>query len=179
MTNYLIGELTTHRLNGSVLEGYDWAGNDLVRIAVEEFVSTLRWSKGIGFVGWLGVGKTHLLVSLYKERMWKAVYNDGQIPVWLSFFELVELWDTNKSGVFDVLNRGEIIFIDDLFCLGYTMKETSIIRDVVYKCYDDNKVLCFTSNVLLENWDVDDRAKDRLREMILTLEVVGESRRSR
>lgn len=175
--NYLIGELTVHRLNNRNLEDYDWSGNDMVRIAIEEYVSKYQWDKGIGLVGWMGVGKTHLLVSLYKERMWKAVYHNSQLPVWITFLELVELWQTDKSIVSDVLNRGEIIFIDDLFCTGYTMKETSIIRDIVYKCYDDNKVLCFTSNVLLSNWDIDDRAKDRLKEMVLILEVVGESRR--
>lgn len=119
---------------------------------------------------------THLLISLYKERMWRAVNEDSDIPVWLSFQDALELYK-DKEQLWEVLNRGKIIFIDDLFCTGYGDIEEHLIRDIVFRCYDSNKTLCFTTNILIDEWHIDVRVKDRIREMCLTIDIMGESHR--
>lgn len=177
VTEYLLGEVAAHRLAYRTLEEYDWSGNDLARIAIEDILEKKEWDKGIGLVGWTGVGKTHLLVALYKERMWRSVYEESGLPVWLGFSDIISLWSEDKEGFVSAIGRGQLIFIDDLFVTGYNELERSVVRDVVFKCYDTNKLLCFSSNILIEQADIDVRVKDRLKEMCKFIEIVGESRR--
>lgn len=178
--NYALGEVAAHRLAHKILEDYDWAGNDIAKIIVCDMVELVRWTKGVGFVGWTGVGKTHLLISLYKERMWRTIFEESQLPVWMAFNDIISMWadDKDKSGVLEIIGRADILFIDDLFSTGYGDVENMIVKEIVMKCYDSNKVLCFTSNVLVEQrTDVDARVKDRLKEMCNVIEIEGESRR--
>jgi DNA replication protein DnaC len=43
------------------------------------------------------------------------------------------------------------------------------------RCYDSKKVLCYTANWSYERWDIDERVKDRLREMCIEIQLVGSS----
>jgi len=179
MNKYLIGEIAWHRLADKTLEDFDWTGNELLEVAVRELVSLNQWERGLGLIGWTGVGKTHLLVALYKQRMWKYVYEtQKQAPVWLSFYDLLDLDEgKTKQIVSEILGTVGIVFIDDVWYSGQGEKEKELVKAIVYRCYDLNKVLCWSSNLPVDRWDVDVRVKDRLREMCMVLEVFGESRR--
>ena len=174
--NYIVGETAYHRLALNTFEDYTWNGNEIAKIVIEDSCEKVEWKKGLGLIGWVGVGKTHLLIALYKERMWRAVNEDSDIPVWLSFQDALELYK-DKEQLWEVLNRGKIIFIDDLFCTGYGDIEEHLIRDIVFRCYDGNKILCFTTNILIDDWRIDIRVKDRIREMCLMVDIMGESHR--
>lgn len=177
MNNYLIGELGWHRFKFKTLDEFDWSDNDLLRIIIEEIVSKSKWKDGIGLVGWTGVGKSHLLVSLYKERMWRAIYEESQLPVWVGFNDLIDVWQEDKNELYSIISRGDILFVDDLFYSGQGEVEKRVVKEIVFRCYDTEKVLCFSSNILLDNLDVDARVKDRLQEMTKIIQVFGESKR--
>lgn len=174
---YIIGEVAYHRLAMKTFEEYMWDGNEIAKIVIEDVCEKSEWKKGLGLIGFVGTGKTHLLIALYKERMWRAVNENSDIPVWLSFQDALELYK-DKEQLWEVLNRGKILFIDDLFCMGYGDIEGSLIRDIVLRCYDTNKILCFTTNILTDNWNVDIRIKDRMKEMCISVDICGESKRN-
>lgn len=179
MNRYLIGEVAWHRLSDRTLENFDWKGNEILEAVVNDLVSREKWDRGIGLIGWTGVGKTHLLISLYKERMWRYVYqNREQQPLWLSFYDLLDLEENKiRSVLSDILGVAGIVFIDDVWYSGQGELEKEIVKTIVYRCYDLNKILCWSSNLSVDRWDVDIRVKDRLREMCIVMEVFGESRR--
>lgn len=174
MTNYAIGELVGHVHALKKLEDFDWVGNDIIKIVIDDLIKKDSWGTGLGLVGFVGVGKTHLLASLYKERMWRTINENGQLPIWLNFSDL---YDLEHSELVEVIGRGNIIFIDDLFCMGYKEKEIDIVKEIVFRCYNSNKILCFSSNLFVENWDIDLRVRDRLKEMCRVFEIVGDSHR--
>lgn len=175
--NYLVGELGWHRFRFKTLEEFDWAENDLPRIVIEELVSQSKWTRGIGLVGWTGVGKSHLLVALYKERMWRAIYDESQLPIWTGFNDLIDIWQEDKNELYSIIGRGDLLFVDDLFYSGQGEVEKRVVKEIVFRCYDTEKILCFSSNILLDNLDVDVRVKDRLTEMSKIVQVFGESKR--
>uniref|UniRef100_A0A7V3N580 IstB-like ATP-binding protein domain-containing protein n=1 Tax=candidate division CPR3 bacterium TaxID=2268181 RepID=A0A7V3N580_UNCC3 len=173
---YSYGEVVMHRLAKKTLEDFDWSENRILALVVSKMVAMDIWSKGLGLVGWTGVGKTHVLISLYKERMWRAIYKNGQIPAWFSFQDLCSLYYKDRDGFRDVL-LGGIIFVDDLFCKDQSEEEMRVVKELVYYIYDLGKVLCFTSNVLMDMLDIDERVKSRLSELVEVVEVFGEDRR--
>lgn len=177
MNKYVVGELGWHRFMLKTLEEFDWAENDLLRIVIEELVSQSKWTRGIGLVGWTGVGKSHLLVSLYKERMWRCIFEESQLPMWAGFNDLVDIYQEDKAELYSIISRGNLLFVDDLFYSGQGEVEKRVVKEIVFRCYDTEKILCFSSNILLDNLDVDVRVKDRLMEMSKIVQVFGESKR--
>lgn len=176
MVKYCIGEIGWHRLASKRLEDYDWSGNELAKVMIEGLVARETWDKGLGLVGWTGIGKTHLLVALYKERMYRAVYQQSnQVPVWLPWSELVA--EDLKRIKLAELVAGDIVFVDDLWSMGQGDEVKKLVKELVFHCYDTGKVLCFSTNVRVKDWDIDERVADRIREMCVVLELKGDSRR--
>ena len=178
MGRYLLGQLAGHRFADKTLENFVWSGDNS---HLKEFFYDLMerdvWERGVGLVGDVGVGKTHLLSALYKNRVWVSVFMGGGVPMWLSFFDLVAEYKENKKVVKELLEMYDVVFVDDIWSVGASSEERNIIRELVFRCYDGKKVLCYTANWSYERWDIDERVKDRLREMCVEIELVGSSLR--
>jgi DNA replication protein DnaC len=173
---YLLGQLAGSRFAEKTLENFIWdAGNGHLKEFFFGLCEVLVWEKGIGLVGDVGVGKTHLLSALYKNRVWFSVFGGGGVPVWVSFMDLVAEYRENRSFLRDLVSTYDLIFVDDVWSVGASIDEKGIIRELVFRCYDDKKILCYTANWSYEKWDIDERVKDRLREMCVELELVGSS----
>jgi DNA replication protein DnaC len=176
MTKYLLGQLAGHRFADKTLENFVWdTGNSHLKDFFYDLVSRKAWEKGIGLVGDVGVGKTHLLSALYKNRAWVSVFIGGGVPVWVSFFDLVVEYKENKKVLKELLDTYDLVFVDDIWSVGASVEEKNIVRELVFRCYDSKKILCYTANWSCERWDIDERVKDRLREMNVEVELVGVS----
>jgi len=178
---FLVGDIGWHRYARSKIEEFDFSENLFLRKVLEEKFQQERWDRGIGLWGGVGVGKTFLLVQLYKNRYWWAVKTKGKVgfPVWIDFWELV--YDVKKYGIGvldEIVGSGEVIFIDDFMVrvMDWDM-ERMVAGYLVYRIYDNRKILCFSTNMRVADWDVDVRVKDRVIEMCSIYEVVGSSRR--
>lgn len=179
MGRYLLGQLAGHRFADKTLENFIWSGeNSHLRDFFYGVVgSEGKWEKGVGLVGEVGVGKTHLLSALYKNRVWVSVFLGGGVPIWLSFFDLVVEYRENKKVVKELIETYDLIFVDDVWSVGASSEEKNIVRELVFRCYDAKKVLCYTANWGYEKWDIDERVKDRLREIVVEVELYGSSLR--
>jgi DNA replication protein DnaC len=173
---YLLGQLAGHRFADKTLENFVWnEGNRHLREFFYEVVMKEGWEKGVGLVGEVGVGKTHLLSALYKNRVWVSVFVGGGVPVWFSFMDLVTEYRDNKRILKELLDTYDLVFVDDIWSVGASAEEKNIIRELVFRCYDGKKVLCYTANWSYERWDIDERVKDRMRETSIEIELVGSS----
>jgi DNA replication protein DnaC len=179
MSKYLLGQLAGHRFADKTLENFIWSDeNGHLRDFFYSLVGSEEiWGKGVGLVGNVGVGKTHLLSALYKNRVWVSVFLGGGVPIWLSFFDLVAEYRENKKVVKELIETYDLIFVDDVWSVGASSEEKNIVRELVFRCYDTKKVLCYTANWSYERWDIDERVKDRLREMVVEVELFGSSLR--
>lgn len=178
---FLIGDIGWHRLAKKTLEEFDFSENQILQYAIDGRLVEPEWKSGIGLYGGVGVGKTHLLILLYKNRVWWAVNSRGKLPFprWVSFYDLV--MDVKKNGI-DVVDQvvmdSQIIFVDDFLVRSLDWElEKRVAAMIVFRVYDTEKRLCFTSNFSIDEWDVDRRVIDRVREMCDIFEVVGTSRR--
>jgi len=178
MGRYLLGQLAGYRFADKTLENFVWSGaNSHLKEFFYDLMERDVWERGVGLVGDVGVGKTHLLSALYKNRVWVSVFMGGGVPIWLSFFDLVAEYKENKKVVKELLEMYDVVFVDDIWSVGASSEERNIIRELVFRCYDGKKVLCYTANWSYERWDIDERVKDRLREMCVEIELVGSSLR--
>ena len=173
---YLLGDVSGHRLADRTIENFIWTEeNELVKKVVYSFFYSEDWDRGVGIVGGVGVGKTHLLVALYKNRMWRSVYQGRPVPAWLSFQEFVSEARKDRDFVKGLVSEFGIIFVDDVWCAGMGWEEKNLLRELVLYCYDKGKVLCYTSNFSVREWEVDERVKDRIEEMCVEVELKGSS----
>ena len=180
MARYLLGQLAGHRFANKTLENFVWTeGNKHLRDFFYDIVSREAWERGVGIVGDVGIGKTHILSSLYKNRVWVSIYCRGGIPVWLSFLDLIFEARDDRSFIKELVSSYDIIFVDDFWSGGASAEEKNVIRELVLRCYDSKKLICYTANFSLEKWGVDERVRDRLVEMCIEVELVGSSFRGR
>jgi DNA replication protein DnaC len=178
MGRYLLGQLAGHRFADKTFENFIWSGeNAHLREFFYDLVEREVWERGVGLVGDVGVGKTHLLSALYKNRVWVSVFLGGGVPLWLSFFDLVAEYRENRRVVKELLEMYDVVFVDDIWSVGASSEEKNVVRELVFRCYDAKKVLCYTANWSYEKWDIDERVRDRLREMCVEVELVGSSLR--
>ena len=173
---YLLGQLAGHRFADKTLENFVWdVGNGYLRDFFYELIERRDWEKGVGLVGDVGVGKTHLLSALYKNRAWVSVFQGGGVPFWISFFDLVIEYREDRKVLKELVENYDLIFVDDIWSVGASVEERNVVRELVFRCYDGRKVLCYTANWSYERWDVDERVRDRLREMCVEVDLVGSS----
>jgi DNA replication protein DnaC len=176
MVKYLLGQLAGHRFADKTLDNFVWTDdNKHLKEFFYDIVELEVWERGIGLVGDVGVGKTHILSALYKNRVWMSIYCGAGIPVWLSFLDLISEAREDRSFVKELVSSYDIIFVDDLWSGGASAEEKSVIRELVLRCYDSKKLICYTANWGLEKWSVDERVRDRLVEMCVEIEFVGPS----
>jgi len=178
LIKYSAGHLAGTKFASKTLEDFVWTSeNDYVREVVFLLVGLDKWEKGIGFVGDVGVGKTHLLAALYKNRVWRALYHGGDLCVWVWFRDLVGEALKDRQFLREFVSEYDLFFVDDVWSIGASLDEKNVLRELVLRLYDAGKVFSYTANSSFEEWDIDERVRDRLREMVLELRVSGTSYR--
>ncbi len=178
---FLIGDLGWHKLAHKKVDDFNFKDNPFLKSVLDIKFSQPKWDKGIGLYGDVGVGKTNLLVLLYKNRYYWSINTKGEngFPVWISFWELVLDVKNNGMELLDsVMSDKSMVFIDDLMMrvIDWTTEKT-VASLIIYKMYESDKKLCFTSNFSIDQWDIDERVKDRIIEMCEIYQVNGTSNR--
>jgi DNA replication protein DnaC len=172
---YLVGQLSG-RFADKFLENFHWVKENLwFKDLLEGLCEQKEWEKGVGLVGDVGVGKTHLLSALYKNRVWWSVIAGGRVPVWVTFSDLVAECYEDKSFLREFVEMYDLFFVDDIGSVGMDLREMNVLRELVFRIYDKSKVFCYTSNLSRDNWNVDERVVDRLREICVEIVVRGKS----
>lgn len=142
--------------------------------------------RGLLFMGTVGVGKTHLAVSILKsltERGFSCLfYESGSLLKEIQNSYNIHT-QTSELGVLEPIFETEVLVLDEL---GAT-KPTDWVRDtmahIINTRYNDKKLTIFTTNYLDERRNEKEetleerigiRLRSRLYEMCRTVRIVGE-----
>ncbi|OGM08115.1 hypothetical protein A2Z67_03750 [Candidatus Woesebacteria bacterium RBG_13_36_22] len=169
------------------LNNFDFHGQTCLTKIVRGFIE--GDVKGIYFYGGFGVGKTHLLVSLYRVIISKF---DDSSPFSICYITLEDILKQlnrnmdNKEPTeeyLDVFCSAEFLFLDDITAVNlqkdYPME---ILRRIINERYERDLRTCFTSNADLDSLEeigLHPHATSRIGGMCEIVEIVGKDRRRR
>lgn len=185
-TNYLF--YIPKAFHHCTLDDFDWKGQtpDLIKMVKKFIEGEVR---GLYLFGTFGVGKTHLLVALY--RVMVAKEDDISDVYYISFEELLhELQsklDARESTTeyVDFFCEVGTLFIDDITTVLSQNRDfpKEILRKIINQRYDNNLRTCFTSNSdlvqLARDKQLHPHAISRIEGMCEVIMVKGKDRRSR
>jgi primosomal protein DnaI len=169
------------------LDNFDWKGQskDLSR-AVEGFVE--GDIKGLYLYGNFGVGKTHLMVALY--RVLVAKQDDISDTYYTAFEELIHecysRMDTKEpiTEYLDFFCDVGLLFIDDITAVltaGKSDFPRETLRKIINKRYENELRTCFTSNLsfaqMMKDQLLHQHAISRIQGMCTPVLVKGRDRR--
>jgi DNA replication protein DnaC len=165
------------------LNNFDFAGNTHLIKVIKKFVE--GDIRGIFFYGSFGVGKTHLLVSLYRVMVYKEDDSTNSNIFYDSLENVIrELQKKEPEYDIDYLCDVGLLFLDDItapLTLSST-KEMEIFRKIINGRYEGDMRTCFTSNAGfkgLRSEGLHPHAISRLEDMCENVEVKGKDRRRR
>lgn len=180
---FRVGDIGWHRFARKRWEDIEWSEeNQFVKLILESKLREEKWDKGIILVGNTGVGKTLILVQLYKNRYFWFVEkgNVELMPIWFDWADLLfSLRAGLRSGEIDLLELdARYVFVDDvpIGVIDWEV-ERRILSYFLIQMYRQDKILVMTSNFHPDTWDIDERAKDRIFEMCMILTIEGKSKR--
>jgi DNA replication protein DnaC len=167
------------------LSNFDFHGDKAVAKTIKGFIE--GDVKGIFFYGGFGVGKTHLLVSLYRVMVAKE---DDVSDIFYTSLEAVirELqnrMDTKEStnDYIDYLVDIDLLFLDDITAANLQNNwVVEVFRKIVNGRYENDLRTCFTSNAgpkALQELNINPHAISRIEEMCDIVKITGKDRRVR
>ena len=167
-------------LQHCTLNNFDFQGQIHLIKPIKRFIE--GQTQGIFFHGGFGVGKSHLLVALY--RIIVAQEDDTSDVCYMSFESaLRELQRPEHEFDVDYLCEVGYLFLDDItavdFQSGFT-KET--LRRIINSRYENEMRTCFTSNAGtagLQEFGLHPHALSRINGMCEIVEVKGRDRRKK
>jgi DNA replication protein DnaC len=168
------------RYHHCMLSNFDFTGQTHLAKVIKSFVEgDLR---GIFFYGGVGVGKTHLLVSLYRVMVYKEDDSSNSNIFYDSFENVIrELQKKDSEYDIDYLCDVDLLFLDDITAPDLTVDKTrEIFRKIVNGRYEGDMRTCFTSNLSfkkLYEGGLHPHAVSRLEDMCEHVEVKGRDRR--
>jgi len=167
------------------LNNFDFHGDKSLIKTIRGFVD--GDVKGIFFYGGFGIGKTHLLVSLY--RVMVAKEEDVSDIFYTSFEtvirELQNRMDAKEStnDYIDYLCDIDLLFLDDITAANLQNNWTvEVLRKIINGRYEGDLRTCFTSNAGLKELyaaGVHGHAISRIEEMCDIIKLTGKDRRVR
>ena len=166
------------------LDNFDFTGNHHLIKVINNFVE--GDTNGIYFYGGFGVGKTHLLVSLYRVMVYKEDDSSNSNIFYDSLENVIrELQKKDSEYDLDFLCDVDLMFLDDITAplTLNSSKEMEIFRKIINGRYEREMRTCFTSNAsfreLHSECGLHPHAISRLEDMCEHVEVKGRDRRRR
>lgn len=163
---------------------FDWEKKEALREMVSGIVDGKR-QKGMALIGDPGVGKTHLMVGMFKEMLSRGAML-GKDVLFLSWSEFIQdLFDSMAVGVSpeSILERVTVgvLLIDDIRPMGGKMWQ-DILRKLIEKLYDTEGLAVLSTNAnsiedLVKAWQLEDYWLSRLLARFEIVLVRGKDRR--
>lgn len=167
------------------LNNFDWHGDKALVKTIKGFIE--GDVNGILFYGGYGVGKTHLLVALY--RVMVAKEEDVSDIFYISFEsvirELQNRMDAKEStnDYIDYLCEVNLLFLDDITAANLQNNWTvEVLRKIINGRYEADLRTCLTSNggpKELFKAGLHGHAISRIEEMCDIIKITGKDRRIR
>jgi primosomal protein DnaI len=162
------------------LNNFDFSGQKKLSATIRNFVEGLSNKKGLFFWGSFGVGKTHLLVALYRVIVSK--YEDcSPDEVYYTSFEKVVREIKSRSGeedFLDILCNTGWLFLDDISAVSIKDTNAEILRTIINSRYEGGLTTCFSSNLEPSKLEgLHPHAISRINGMCDVVKVVGKDRR--
>lgn len=166
------------------LSSFDFRGQKKIEPILKDFIEGTGDRKGLYLYGLFGVGKSHLLVSLY--RIIVAREEDPSMAYYISFEkvmkELYQRLDAKEStsDYIDVLSDVEYLFLDDITAVTLRDYPLEILRKIINERYETDLSTCFASQASLRQlaeWGVAPHAISRVEGMCELVPVIGKDRR--
>jgi len=167
------------------LENFDWTGKVQLKTMVEEVVSAQR-KKGLILIGNPGVGKSHLMVSIFRKLVDEGM-NLGSDILYLEFTKFVaECMDFCKNGLLpeNVVDQipAKVLLVDDVRPHWSGKFAGGILRRFIEGAYENGKILLMSTNAenaddLAKVWNIEDYYMSRLGEIATIVLVKGKDHR--
>ena len=164
------------------LENFNWEGFQNIKGEVEAFIEGKR-EKGLIFIGNPGVGKTHLMIGVYKKLRAVGKYHGSEV-IYIQWDELVnnirnlmyEYRVIPEVGIERALP--EIPIIDDIKNVKGNI-ESAVLRRTIENIYDCEKIGLLSTNAenvsdLTQRWELPDYWTSRLFSRFDVVKVKGE-----
>lgn len=167
------------------LLNFDWTKKATLKTMVDDLINGKR-EKGIVLIGDPGVGKSHLMVGMFKKmlEMNKNIGNDVMYIEWMKFVQ--ETLDCMKFGVIPerVIDRlvVNLFLVDDIRPCWSGRIWTDMLKKLIEKIYEEKKVGVLSTNAtsidnLVKVWQIEDYWLSRLVSSFDVVEMRGEDRR--
>jgi DNA replication protein DnaC len=167
------------------LANFDFSGKNALRSMVEDLVNGKR-DRGLVLIGDPGVGKTHLLIGMFRELL-----NKGKVlGTDVLFFEFQafvnDIIDKMKLGILpeNVVNdlMAKVLIVDDVRQCWSGRIWTDILKRIIEKSYEEGNILLASTNAdtvddLAKVWQIEDYWLSRLCERCEIVLMKGKDRR--
>ena len=172
------------------LNNFDFHSDKIVGKAVRGFIE--GDVKGIFFYGGFGVGKTHLLVSIYRVMVSKEddisdIHYTSLEAVMQKLQNLLAAKENPEketpNDYIDYLVDIDLLFLDDITAANFQDRWTNeVLRKIINGRYENDLRTCFTSNAgpkELMDIGLHGHAVSRIEEMCDIVKIGGKDRRVR
>jgi len=166
------------------LGNFDFKGQKKLEPILKNFIEGTGDRKGLYLHGLFGVGKSHILVSLY--RIIVAREEDPSMAYYVSFEkvmkELYQRLDAKEStsDYIEVLSEVEYLFLDDITAVTLRDYSLEILRKIINERYETDLATCLASQASLRKLvelGVAAHAISRIEGMCEVMQITGRDRR--
>lgn len=168
------------------LANFDWTGKLPLKAMVDDLLLGNR-QKGLILIGNPGVGKSHILIAIFRELLEKGKILGSDV-LYLEFMKFVnESMDLCKIGGLlpeNVVDQipAKIMLIDDVRPHWSGKFAGGILRRMIESAYENGKILLMSTNAenpddLVKVWNIEDYYMSRLSELSDIVLVKGKDHR--
>ena len=154
-SNYL--KFIPTRLQHCTLDNFDFSSQkdpEKLQELLTTFIEERNDKNGLYLYGTFGVGKTHLLISLYRVIL--AREQDVGIVHFIScekiirdLFSRIDRKETTGDYI-DYMAKFDWLFLDDLTAMSLKEYPLEVIRQIINYRYEQNLPTCFSANASLD-----------------------------
>jgi len=170
------------------LDNFDFVGKPTLKSTVYDFLAG-KLDHGLLLYGDPGIGKTHLLVSMFRELVEKQGKVVGQDVFYMTWSDtLVEIFNpvSERGGIPESVAQRitayKILIIDDIRPGFGGRIWNDFLKRIIEQVYDRGTKLLVSTNVespddLVAKWQIEDYWLSRMKDCLAFVAVKGEDRR--